>query len=189
MERNRLNKRLRKRYTCEIVAGLRRFAGIVIDVSSTGIFVQTHAALAPETLCEVHIASRRGVQEMCLTGVVARQKRADRRLVNLVAGGVGLHILEAPDAFYTQLAGCEPPAKPDAGAGAAGSGRTTHSGGSPAGPPRAAAGPARFQVRVSKVGTTRSRLLEIHSVGADEARQAALDLAGEGWQVLEVAAA
>lgn len=178
MER-RAAKRIKKRVTCEVRVGRNSQRGIVLDVSQTGLFVQTAVRIAPGTIVDVivHPADR---PEFLVRAVVARQKQTDPRLVSVVAAGVGLQILEAPEAYYRDLLGdaegrAPAPKRKPAPVGSATPAAAT---GAPEGKP--------FRVLVRK--GSRQKTLKLEAEDEAAARRAALAKQGAGWEVVEVSA-
>ena len=99
----RVAKRARRRLTCELRFEGKRAGGIVLDVSETGLFVQTAATPQPGTVVELLLNSHAGLPAMRIRARVARQKRVDKRLVYIEANGLGLQILDAPEVYYRDL--------------------------------------------------------------------------------------
>jgi len=99
----RVAKRTRRRLTCELRFEGKRAGGIVLDVSETGVFVQTAATPEPGTVVELHVNSHGGLPAMQIRARVARQKRVDKRLVSIESNGLGLQILDAPEVYYRDL--------------------------------------------------------------------------------------
>jgi hypothetical protein len=96
----RAAKRVWRRLTCELRFDDRKTTGIVLNVSTSGIFVQTSARPLPGTIAEVRFAARGNVPAMNLRARVARQKRVEPRLATIEAAGVGLQLLDVPEAYW-----------------------------------------------------------------------------------------
>lgn len=175
---HRAAKRFRRRTACELRADGRQQRAIVLDVSRTGLFIQTSARLSPGTEVEVVVQFEGQREAMLLRARVARQKAVPSNLTSVAQGGVGLRILDAPRSFYQMIGEQDggstapplraaPPAKvPEA--------------------PAPAAKPAlpRFRVRVKQTDGPRSRILDIVAETAERARAAALAQVGTGWEAL-----
>ncbi|MBW2235121.1 MAG: PilZ domain-containing protein [Deltaproteobacteria bacterium] len=86
--------------TCELRYEGRKASGIVLDLSSTGLFVQTSALPAPGTIFHVMLEARGDTPALDLRVRVARQRRTEPRLAALVPPGLGLQILDAPSAYF-----------------------------------------------------------------------------------------
>lgn len=176
-------KRHKKRITCELrFADGRRAPGIVSDLSRSGLFIQTSATAPPDSMVDLRLMPPGGDQ-ILVRARVARLKRVDQRLVQISAAGLGLEILDAPEAYYRELPvddGIEdgPPEVHVAAASAAKR--------AAAAPRPAPAAQKKWKVRVSQVSGPRSRLLDVEAGSADEARAAALQRVGAGWQALDV---
>ena len=81
MERRKV-ERLKQRLTCELVMGDRRHPGIVLDVSPTGLFVQTSASPPPGERVRVKLRCP-GRAEVEVVASVARRYVVPRRLVSV----------------------------------------------------------------------------------------------------------
>jgi hypothetical protein len=165
--------------TCELRFGDgRRAPGIVADISRTGVFIQTSANAAPDSLVEL-ILMPSGGEKILVRARVARLKKVDQRLVSISAAGLGLEILDAPEAYYREIPsdGDEPAPEAHRCANAS----------APQARPAAAA--RKWKVRVSQVSGPRSRVVEVEAESEDAARTAALVRVGAGWQAIDVASA
>ena len=79
-----------RRIPCEIWIRGVRHTGIVKDVSSGGLFVQTRAKAVPGTELTVVISPGTGRTEIRLTGRVARTDRVGAHLAMQSAAGLGI---------------------------------------------------------------------------------------------------
>jgi PilZ domain-containing protein len=190
MARQRAN-RIRRRVTCELQLGGRSYRGIVLDLSESGVFVQTEASPPAGTPVRVRFHALGGIEfEVEMT--VARRQVAPPQLASVVRGGLGLKV-ENPPATYYKLIGMESASTPG---GARGVGREPVSRGAkgpaeeaaPAAPPPEAPS-AEFRVRVKQSDGPRSRTLKVKAGSLAEARKAALVELGRGWEILSVEAA
>ena len=186
MARKRIAKRIRRRMACEIRAEGRQQRAIVLDLSRTGLFVQTSARLAPGTAVELWIQFEDQREPILLRATVARQKAVPPNLTSVAQGGVGLRILDAPRAYYDLLGedgpdpgATQPPAPRDAPATTAPRGAAAREA-----PPAAAPALPRFRVRVKQSDGPRSRVLDIVAETAERACAAALRQVGAGWEAL-----
>jgi len=98
MER-RGEPRIRKRTSCELTVGERRFSGVVLDVSRHGLFVQTAAQPGPQEVVHVSISAPGLPDPLELDAVVARARIVPAQLRTVAKGGLGLHIAEPSEAF------------------------------------------------------------------------------------------
>jgi hypothetical protein len=95
--------RTRKRIACRIkIKGL-EYSGIVIDVSSNGLFVQTSASPPLHEMIEVTLVLPGG-QELCMPAKVARKRLVPRQLLTVAHGGLGLHLQAPPEAYLKFVA-------------------------------------------------------------------------------------
>lgn len=178
MGEHRAAKRFRRRTACELRADGREQRAIVLDVSLSGLFIQTSARLAPGTVVEVLVQFEGLSEPMLLRAQVARQKAVPSNLTSVAQGGIGLRILDAPRSFYQMIGeqdgGSTEPPRPAARAAKA------------AEAPAPVVQPAlpRFRVRVKQTDGPRSRILDIVAETAERARAAALAQVGAGWEAL-----
>ena len=102
-ERRRF-ERLRHRLTCELHAEGRKTNGVVVDVSPRGLFVRTGTGTTPPAGTELRVVLQgAGFDDMELRAVLARTQVVRRELVSAGAGGIGLEIVWAPEAYYRLL--------------------------------------------------------------------------------------
>ncbi len=168
MSQDRAAKRHRWRLACEVVCEGRSQRAIVLDMSETGIFVQTGTRLPPGAEVEVRVLLTDGAEPMSLRAKVARNKKVPSQLTSVARGGVGLKILDAPAAYYqtiASLAGTDTPPQPSATIA-----------------PQSAG--TRFRVRVKQTDGPRSRNVEIAANSRDEALTLALAQVGAGWEAV-----
>jgi Tfp pilus assembly protein PilZ len=175
MGEQRVARRFRRRTACELRADGREQRAIVLDVSRTGLFVQTSARLSPGSQVEVLVQFEGQPEPMLLRARVARQKAVPSNLTSVAQGGIGLRLVEAPPSFYRMI-------------GEQDGGPTTPPRPAQAPPPKAAQAAAaalpRFRVRVKQTDGPRSRILDIMAETAERARAAALAEVGAGWEAL-----
>jgi hypothetical protein len=99
MEKRRA-KRTRKRLPCVLHVGSSRHSGVVVDVSATGLFVQTSASSPPGTTGALELNLPGYPERFRLEVTVARTKAVPPRLRTVAQGGLGLKILQAPEEYY-----------------------------------------------------------------------------------------
>jgi PilZ domain len=174
MAEHRAAKRYRRRTACELRAEGRQQRAIVLDLSRTGLFVQTSARLAPGTSVEllVHFEGHR--EPMLLRARVARQKAVPSNLTSVAQGGIGLRLIDPPRAFYDLI--------DDQSDSTAPAGLAPEPG--PAPKPADAPTLPRFRVRVKQSEGNRSRILDIMAETAERACATALAQVGAGWEAL-----
>ncbi len=86
--------------TCELRFDGRKAAGIVLDLSESGIFVQTAAKPAVGTVVDLRLSPGSGRADFDLRARVARMRRVDPRLARIEGSGIGLQVLDAPAEYY-----------------------------------------------------------------------------------------
>ena len=179
--------RFRKRIPCRLQLGESSYAGVMLNFSRTGLFVQTSATPSPGDTVELRMQG--GMQ---LEAEAIWQRRVPPQLRSVSEGGVGLRIRNAPETYYAMLAEAagvtgvtaQPASVPPAAARAA---RSAPSKPSSAKRPRGAAEPGQlYRVRVKRRDGPRSRTLEVRAGSETHARVRALTEAGEGWLVAEL---
>ena len=97
MQRRKV-ERLKQRLTCEFVMADRRHPGIVLDISPTGLFVQTSCSPPPGERVRVKLR-RPGEADVEVVATIARRYVVPRRLMSIARGGVGLQIESASDDY------------------------------------------------------------------------------------------
>jgi Tfp pilus assembly protein PilZ len=201
-------RRAKRRLACAMIVGRQRFSGVILDLSSTGIFVQTTARpkVGEPVALELGIPGQK--QTLRVQAQVVRLKVVPAQLLNHAQGGIGLRITNAPEGYFEFLTAVLPqfakendagsPAAPVKGPVASDAPPVKGRVASDAAPPEgrtaragAAAPPARpapgrgFRVRVQQIGGARSRTLRLRASSAGEAAAAGLREVGAGWKVLE----
>jgi uncharacterized protein YndB with AHSA1/START domain len=179
----RVHDRKKRRTPCQIHVSDRVHSGLVLDLSASGLFIQTNAKARPGERFAISFAGPDGAP-IAVQVEVVRTKVVPPNLLALTQGGFGVRILEAPPGYYEFLRwlGLED-AAPVRLRRAPASATT----------PRAASEPTaesglRFRVHVSQTSGPRSRRIEVCAPDADAARDRALEEFGEGWKVLGVEA-
>lgn len=145
----------------------------MLDISHGGLFVQTSTPLPPGTEMIVAFPRRAEGPPFELRARVVRRRRVPQRLASLAPSGLGLRVLEAPDAYHDLVERRE-----DRSAGD--------------GAPEASAPPVaprqKYRVRVAQRGSPRSRTLVLEAESEKEAlSRVACDM-GTGWDVVELEA-
>jgi hypothetical protein len=183
-------ERIKRRVTCELLLDGRGYRGIVLDLSATGVFVQTEATPAPGARLRLrfHTPDRR---EFEVEASVARRQVVPPQLASVVRGGLGLRVERPPEAYF-QLIGVEGVTEERAQSGMA----TQIVQNQPAAKaaavqaPKPAPAPAlpEYRLRVKQTDGPRSRTLKLGATSPDDARKRALAELGRGWEVLSVEA-
>ena len=172
MQRRR-HGRTKKRVSCTLVSGDRRYSGVVLDCSPQGLFVQTSAKLSPGAMVSVELGVSSQKEPLVLEARVARHKLVPPQLRSVAQGGLGLHIDLPPQGyleFYAEVTRTELPT-------AEKSDRRSKSRPAPK---------LRYRVRLVQIGGSRSRTVNVECNTLDEAEQAGLAAAGEGWKVIKI---
>jgi hypothetical protein len=182
-------ERIKRRVTCELMLEGRSYRGIVLDLSATGVFVQTEATPAPLARMRIRFHTATG-EEFEVDAAVARRQAVPRELAGVVRGGLGLRIERPPEAYF-RLIGMEgSPEERPRPVGVA----TQIVQNQPAAPARAPEPPKppavpalpQYSVRVKQTDGPRSRTLKLGAASKDDARKRALAELGRGWEVLSV---
>jgi hypothetical protein len=99
MERRR-EPRLKKRIACALtIKGVRQH-GIVLDVSSRGLFVQTSAKPAPGDAVRVELTLPGRAKPTIMEATVARVRMVPPALLSVAQGGIGLLLQHPPEEYY-----------------------------------------------------------------------------------------
>jgi hypothetical protein len=181
-------ERIKRRVTCELLLDGRSYRGIVLDLSATGIFVQTEATPGPGERMRIRFHTATG-DEFETDARVARRQAVPRELAGVVRGGLGLRLEGAPDAYF-RLIGME--GAPEERSRSHGtSTRAAQTARAPAPePPKPPPAPKlpEYRVRVKQTEGPRSRILKLGATSPDDARKRAVAELGRGWEVLSVEA-
>jgi Tfp pilus assembly protein PilZ len=100
----RVDRRFKKRLSCRLKQKQQIYAGMVLDLSRTGLFVQTSAGAKPGDEVEVLLGGSEQTAPVALTAAVVWQRKVPHQLRVAVEGGVGLKIRYAPEPYYAILA-------------------------------------------------------------------------------------
>jgi hypothetical protein len=99
MDRRR-ETRTKKRIACALfIKGMRQH-GIVIDVSSRGLFVQTSAKPKPGDEVRIELTLPGQSKPTLLHATVARVRMVPPALLALAQGGLGLQIQNPPEEYF-----------------------------------------------------------------------------------------
>lgn len=162
MKKGRIWDRKKRRMPCHLHVGQTEYNGLVLDLSETGLFIQTGAKAKPGQEVSLVLANAQG-ERIPLRGEVVRRKAVPVRLLSLAGGGLGVRILAAPESyrrFLAELGLVEPlPVRPPG---------------------------LRFRVRVKQVSGPRTKRMDLEAQDADEAARVALEALGDEWKVLDV---
>ena len=101
---NRRSERTRKRVACSLLAGEARTAGLILDLSANGLFVQTGATLDPGEPVAVEFELPGSSETITLQCRVVRRNSVPARLKSVLKAGLGIEIERAPESFYAWVA-------------------------------------------------------------------------------------
>jgi hypothetical protein len=198
----RISDRSKQRAPCTITLDGRRHSGFVLDLSRTGLFIQTSAKPLPGQRLDIELSVRGETLRMHVE--VARRKQVPPQLLAVAHRGVGVRVLSAPEGFYQLLADFQ--AKGSEGSSEPLKGRVPASRAASTPPgrkasrtvrppnrerPRTTPGPepaaaCEFRVRVKQVSGTRTRTLRIRAADEAAARCEVTSDLGDEWKILEV---
>ena len=114
MSDNRRMPRTKKRLSCRVTVNQQRYSGIVLDVSATGMFVQTSVTPTPGTQVTLDVQLPNG-DKLQLCAVVARRRNVPAHLKSIAQGGVGLCLEAAPEEYFRLIKELQGP-RPEAAA-------------------------------------------------------------------------
>ncbi len=198
--------RTKMRIACTLYLEESRHSGMVLDVSASGLFVQTNASPAPGAPLRVELRVPELPEPIEMQATVSRKRIVPSQLRTFLNGGLGLQLENPPEEFYAMVAkllarGAAAPQTSEANKKS----KTTQASRAAQLAKRAAKrsrrAPAKraqraekrppvkpkltsFRVRLSQVGGSGSRNLVIRAIGEDEARRRAILDVGDGWKVL-----
>jgi len=78
-------------------------AGFLVDISASGIFVQTATRAEPGTAVEILVDLEEGSEPVQLDTTAVRLKQSHRAVKSVLQGGLALRINKAPERFFEQL--------------------------------------------------------------------------------------
>jgi hypothetical protein len=177
----RVFERKKRRMPCDLMFEGQQHSGLVLDVSPGGLFIQTSAKAKPGDRLDIRLSFPGVTQKLPLQVEVVRKVVVPARLLAIAHGGVGVRILNAPEAYYNFMGSL--------GIGSDPGGPKTDSSGESASGEGAGAGepPGQsYRVRVKQTQGPRSRLLDVTGSDEEGARSQVLTELGEGWEVLQV---
>jgi hypothetical protein len=159
--------RKKRRIPCQLWVGEREHSALVLDLSPSGLFVQTHAKVQ----CGERLAVRLSYEGAGLDLVVevARTKPVPANLLTVAKGGIGVRIVSAPEEYFQLLdarlserSTSEVELVPEREPG------------------------SHFRVYVAQISGSRSRRLEIAAPNGETAATRALEELGDGWKILRI---
>src|SRR5262249_9053518 len=147
--------RKKRRIPCQLWVGEREHSALILDVSPSGLFIQTHAKPQRGERLRVQFSHDDALLELKVE--VVRTETVPPNLLAATKGGIGVRIVNAPEEYYQMLAGIGVTER------AAQSFELEREPG------------ARFRVHVAQVGGPRSRRVEIAAADAADAAARAID--------------
>ena len=180
-QNRRVNDRKKRRTPCLLTVGHRVHTGLVLDLSPSGLFIQTNAKTYRGERIEMELSVRED-HPLDMVVEVVRTKSVPPRLLTVAQGGIGVRIVSAPEEYFTFLNGIgisegQAPTGRAAGAPAAELAGGVELERDP--------GP-HFRVRVGQLSGPRTRRVEVAAPDAEAAAELALEELGTGWKVLGV---
>jgi Tfp pilus assembly protein PilZ len=97
---DRVFERKKRRMPCNVTFEGQQHSGLVIDVSPGGLFVQTSAKAKPGDRLDLKLSLPGEIRKLPLQVEVVRKVVVPPRLLAVAHGGVGVRILNAPEAYY-----------------------------------------------------------------------------------------
>jgi Tfp pilus assembly protein PilZ len=91
---------MKKRIACALIIKGVRQHGIILDVSSRGLFVQTSAKPVPGDGVRVELTLPGRSQPTVLTAKVARVRMVPPALLSVAQGGIGLVLENPPEEYF-----------------------------------------------------------------------------------------
>jgi len=172
----RKSERLRRRILCDVLVAGHWHSGVVCDISSSGLFVQTDLTAPPRTPVRVRLRGPDG-SPIELKGLVARQQTGTRDPTSVARVGLGIRLTEPPPAQFREISlgrtAGERLGSPEGERGRGRSGRAeAHS----------------YRVRVKEIGGSRTRSFEVRATSEGHAAELALAVLGGPWEIVGVEA-
>jgi hypothetical protein len=177
----RIFERKKRRMPCNVTFEGQQHNALVLDVSPAGLFIQTSVKAKPGDRLDLQLSIPGETQKLSLHVEVVRKVVVPARLLAVAHGGVGVRILNAPEAYYNfmealRIGADSIESKSESAGQKASTGGAT-----------AAEQPQRnYRVHVKQTQGPRSRILDVVAGCEEDARSQALAELGEGWGVLQV---
>ena len=187
-----LHPRIAKRLPCGVRVAGRRHAGVVLNISQGGMFVQTNASTPRGERIDLELSpSDRDGTSIPIQGRVVWKRVVPQQLRTSAHGGLGIQIEQADENYFQLLAawmrvrgGAAPQA--EAAPGPPEAARSSEAPRQDVVADAEAPPELGFRIRVLEAGGLRSRSLEIHAPTVEAAEQRALQATGEGWRIIQV---
>ncbi|MFQ5417560.1 MAG: PilZ domain-containing protein [Myxococcota bacterium] len=193
--------RAKKRISCEIVLEDSRYSGIVLDLSATGLWVQTNAKFVQATTAArarvtvtVNLSVAGRDERVTVCARVARKKIVPPQFLGLAHGGLGLAVIDPSPAFFDFVAEISPEqaeavsierAKQEKRAGETDIPREGTAGaGSNNGAVEKPAPAKRFRIHAVETTSGKKSTYLVSCATEDEASAQVIEQLGVAWQVL-----
>jgi Tfp pilus assembly protein PilZ len=175
----KVEPRFKKRLPCRVKVAGSSYAGMVLNVSRGGLFIQTSAGPPPGAGVTVDLDVANRTATVPIGARVVWRRVVAPHLRTLSQGGVGVRIESAPEAYFQFLSAV-------AGGVFASPPSTGHEACAPAPESPSESAGIEFRVRVKQQGGPRSRTMVLQCESEAEARTRALGVVGAGWVILDV---
>lgn len=96
--------RFKKRLPCKLRLGKQVYTGLVLNVSRTGLFIQTSALPEKGEAIAVTLNERAKTDDIEVAAEVIWQRKVPHQLRTVAEGGLGVEIRYAPESYYSILA-------------------------------------------------------------------------------------
>ena len=189
----RIFERKRRQMPCTLTLDGRNHGGLILDVSPGGLYIQSSAKIKPGDQIEIQMTIPGIDGRHHLQVEVVRKVVVPALLLKVARGGVGVRIVNAPEAYYQFMDDLGVTA--DAGtskieqlenrrAEAAAAPPVAEAKAEPEAKADPPASQPQFRVRIKQSQGPRSRTVSVEADSEDDARGQARHAAGAGWIVL-----
>jgi Tfp pilus assembly protein PilZ len=170
--------RFTKRLPCRVKIGGNAHEGWIVNLSRSGLYVQTGAGAGPGETVEIALQAPTATPDLVLKSRVVWRRSVPQQFRQLM-GGIGVQIHQAPESYYSLVDAVERlysqvPRAVRAQRVREGDTR----------PPRVPR--LRFAIHLQRIGGDRTRTLDVEAESEADARRAALQLAGADWTITRV---
>ena len=197
----RIFERKRRQMPCTLTLDGRNHGGLILDVSPGGLYIQSSAKIKPGDQLEIQMTIPGVEGRHQLQVEVVRKVVVPAMLLKVARGGVGVRIINAPEAYYqfmddlgvtadagtSKIEQLENRRAKSAAAPPVAEAETETETETETEPEAEAEPPApqpQFRVRIKQSQGPRSRTVSVEADSEDDARSQALHAAGAGWIVL-----
>jgi hypothetical protein len=187
--------RTKRRISCEINVDGARHSGIVLDLSATGLFVQTNMKPRAGAIVVLGLSLPGEKEPVLMEARVARKKAVPPQLLTIARGGVGFAITKPAEEYLDFVAEMSPEhseavamerAKIGVRAGSDGEGAqpSDRAGGRKGPGQKSEAAPKRFRIHVVEVSTGSKKTYLTTCATEQQASDQVLEQLGDEWKVL-----